>query len=302
MIDLFAEMVEGLFTFSQVRFIATVYGFSCNITEPNLIELLQQTDIDPVRVTVVIHIKLAHALLTNCLNADLSAELLAPMVDASTPMLDYFEFLRDAGSFFGVKHKIIYHQVKDLLVICGAVDPSFVNYELFECFMCCLGLDRTIKDDWKSVLKTSDVKRSSIRFQELIGACAQRREVMLEIMNLPPLQNSVSALPKLSEDVRAFHRELVLRFGRIVTGAIAKSPNQPAKVGEIRSELRQALLSVDIERALWLYRLLVNKVDKTIMLQKGFIPFDRGASPETMAQISEYIRRCESVVLALVND
>jgi hypothetical protein len=301
LIDLFTQMIEGTYTFSEVCFIATAYAFSCGLTEPSLIDLLQRMDLDPLEYTVKIHIKLAHGLISKSLSPDLSAEFLAPRVKAEDPMLDYFQFLGDVGRFFGTRHMTIYHQAKNLVALCGSSDHTIIGYELFQDVMVLLGNEKNLKEDWKVLMQNPEVHGSVVKFPDMLGVCAERREVLFELVSLPSLQNSALVLRKLSPQVKELHRELVSRYARMVMQTIAKWPSVSMRVAEIRCDLRQALLSVEIERSLWFCCLLMNKIDKLIMQQKGSIPFSTSASPEAISQISEYIDRRESVAMALLD-
>jgi hypothetical protein len=217
-------------------------------------------------------------------------------------MLSYFAFLKGVGVYFGEKHKMIYFQAKNLLTLSGTTDHQLVSYELFEHFMSFLANDKHLKDDWKCALKNSEVRGAMIKFQELLTMCAERRDVLLELVTLPPLHDAAKTLGRFTPIIRELHRDLVSRFARIAVRIFSKWQELPKRVQEIRYDLRQALLSADVARAIWFYRLLLLKLDKIIMQKKGFIPFSMNASPEVVAQITEYIDRTESVAFALLDE
>jgi hypothetical protein len=295
-------MIEGLYSLSQVCFIATVYAFSCGLAHPNLIEMLSRMDIDPTEITVVIDIRIAHALLTKSLSADFSAEFLLPQMDPANPLLDYFTFLRKIGIYFGEKHKMIYFQTKHLLTLCGTPEHQLIAHELFENFMACLSNDKHLKDDWRTALKNSEVPGSMIKFSDLLTICAERREVLLELVTLPPLGDAAKTLARFPSHIRELHRDMVTRLARLVLRVFSKWPSVPAGITELRLELRQALLGADVARAIWFYRLLVIKIDRFILTRKGFIPFNMTSSPEVIGQLVEYIDRADSVAFALLDD
>jgi hypothetical protein len=302
LIDLFADMIDGTFSLSQVCFIATAYAFSCRLAVPNLIDILQKTDIDPAQLTVKIHIRIAHALLTKCFSEDISGDFLGPKLDPEQPLLNYIAFLREVGVYFGAKHKMIYYQAKELLFLSGSLDYQVVVYKHFEHFMIFLGNDGHIKEDWKNLVKNSESTEATVTFSELLTSCAERREILLELVNLVPLHGAAKTLAKIPQHLKDLHGELIVKFARIVTQILAKWQKIPDRIVEIRYHLRQALLTVDIERAVWFFRLLVTKIDRTIMKRKGCIPFNSGATPEMVAQLTEYIDRTESVAFALLED
>jgi hypothetical protein len=302
LVDLFAEMIEGIYSLSQVCFIATVYAFSCGLAYPNLIEMLSRMDIDPTEFTVVIDIRIAHALLTKSLSPDFSGEFLAPKVDPENPLLNYFTFLREIGVFFGEKHKMIYFQAKNLLSLCGTSDHQLVSYELFEHFMAFLSNEKHLKEDWRNALKNSEVRGSMIKFPELLTICAERREVLLELVTLPPLSDAAKTLTRFPPHIRELHRGIVSRLARVVLRVFSKWTEMPPRVAEIRFDLRQALLSADISRGIWFYRMLIIKLDRLIMTRKGSIPFSMTSSPEVIGQLVEYIDRTESVAFALLDE
>jgi hypothetical protein len=214
-------------------------------------------------------------------------------------MLDYFTFLKESTIFFETRHKTIHHQTKQLLLLCGAADVSVIGYELFENTMALLGNEKFTKEDWKTLMARHDLKGSTIRFPDLLGLCTDRREVLIELIGLPQLHDSMKLLLKLSPQVREFHRELIGRFARLLTQIVGKWQVIPNSVTALRQDTRRALFAVDIARALWCYRLLVNKVDKILMVKKGFIPFDVAATPEHISQVTEYVDRGDSIAFAI---
>jgi hypothetical protein len=301
LIALFADMVEGLFSLPQVCFIATAYAFSCGLATPNLIQRLQRMDADTVKLDVKVHIRVAHTLLSKCLSADLSGNFLSGRYDPKCPLLDYVTFLRDAAVDFGEKHHMIYLQGKSLLTLAGSPEHQLVVYEAFEHFMVLLGNEEHVREDWKQLLRNSETKSSMIKFSALLTACAQRRDVLLELVSLGSLKDSAQRLPRLSPQAREFHRELVARFSRIVMQILSKLPHVPDRITEIRFFVRQALLSLDMQRALYFYRTLVMKLDRLIMKNRGGVPFSLAASPEAISQLTEYIEKSESVAFALLD-
>jgi hypothetical protein len=299
LIALFADMIDGMFSLSQICFIATAYAFSCGLATPSLIERLQRMDVDAAKLDVKIHIRVAHALLSKCLSADLSGDFLSGRYDPKRPLVDYVTFLRDAGPDFGEKHRMIYFQGKSLLTLAGSPDHRLVVYEAFEHFMVFLGNEEHVKEDWKQLLRTSETKSTMVKFSELLTACAQRRDVLLELVSLGSLRDAAQTLSRLSPQAREFHRELVARFSIIVTQILSKLPAVPDRITEIRFFVRQALLSLDMQMAIYFYRTLVTKLDRLIMKSRGSVPFSLSASPEVISQLTEYIERSESVAFAL---
>jgi hypothetical protein len=164
-----------------------------------------------------------------------------------------------------------------------------------------LGNEEHVREDWRQLLKNSETKSTMVKFSELLTACAQRRDVLLELVSLPSLRDAAQTLPRLSPQVREFHRELVARFSRIVTQILPKLSHLPDRIAEIRFCVRQALLSLDMPMAIYFYRTLVTKFDRLIMKSRGAVPFSLAASPEVISQLTEYIERSESVAFALLD-
>jgi len=302
MIELFADIVDSRFTLSQVCFISILYSNSVALTSPDLSDLMARMDIDPHDLDVEIHIKAAHAVLSKCLSNDLSGQFLGPRMSEEDPRLNYFNFVRNAAKFFGESHKIVFTQAKNLLLLCGSTDYQIILYEVFENFMVFLGNDPNIRDDWKTILERSPMKGSLIKFPELLTACADRKDVLMELFSLVPLKHIPKTMRKFSPQIREFHRELVSRFAKIVTQILTKWPAVPEKIAEIRQRLRNSFLTVDLPSAVWNYRLFVIQIDKMIMRKKGFIPFDPGASEGVIAQLREYINRTEACAFEVMDN
>jgi hypothetical protein len=305
LIKLLAKLVEGVYSYSQVCFLSTAYTFTCGATYPSLVEMLQKMELDRTQVDVKIDIRMAHALVSKCFTEEISMQFLQSRINEADPMLDYVDFLADLAKFFGDKHKRIYSQAKSLLSICGSSDHQIIIYEIFEHFMIFLGHDKHIRDEWKTVLKTSESKGSTIKFSDLLTACAENKDVLMDLLSLPPLIESVATLKTSMHQSAGFaelHRQLVERFAKTVIQKMAKLPQIPDSLKALRHRVRESLLLVDVQKAAWYYRLLVMKIDKIIMTTRECIPVPPHPTQEQIANFTEYLNRTESAAWALWYD
>ena len=72
--------------------------------------------------------------------------------------------------------------------------------------------------------------------------------------------------------------------------------------GDFREEkLRRAILRADVGAIVYAYRLMLNKIDKLEMKEKGFIPFNPLCNPDAISKLIEYVDRTESISFALID-
>ncbi|OHT00237.1 hypothetical protein TRFO_33109 [Tritrichomonas foetus] len=249
-----------------------------------------------------IHIVVAAKIFAKCFTAEISDSFLLPLVNKENPMLNYFDFLRRATDFFGEKHKIIFSQTRDLLWICGCLDPQYIGFDTFVAFVTFLDYDCDMRKEWKSIMSISEKhENNTITIGDLMGYLADRKQQFLRLLNLIPMGKSILTLKSYSTIINDLFLDLMNRFIRVKRQAKSKlSQAINDKIHRYLIDLKQSILCADLPRILWFYRTILLKIDKNLMKEKGSIPFNSKANSEVIKQLVEYYDRTESVAFALM--
>ncbi|OHT04751.1 hypothetical protein TRFO_06185 [Tritrichomonas foetus] len=299
MISLFIEVIEGNFNLAQLCFLATVYSFSCSLTYPDLIKEYSTFDSSDCHGDAKIHICAVHKMYATCFSNEIANAVTRSI---SEDMLNYVTFLKNITIFFGDKHRLISNQARDLLSLCGCMDPRIILYDVFESVCIILGNTTNIKEDWKLVInRTGDRNATNITLSDLLVICAEREKPLMNLLNIIPLGNSVQIMKNMSQNIYELYHEFINRYSRILPHVMSLISSQIRdKVLDLTEELKEAILHVDMPKIIWVYRVLISKIDRLTMKEKGFIPFNIRSSVEVIGQLKEYIDRAESVAFALL--
>lgn len=308
-IQLFIDMIEGNYNLSQFCLLSVAYSFSCNLTTPDLTEIYQNYDTTPQLESTKIHIQAIYKLYSLCFSVDIANIEINNIIDkyGITPengMISYTSFLRDISAFFGEKHRLISNQARDLLFLVGCADPRVILYDVFESVMIILDCSpNDVKNDWKNLLdRLEDRNKNSIKLTDLLGICADRGTPLTNLLDLPNLKESVAKIKNLSSSVYVLYHELVTRFSRTLPHVFSLMTEKAREsVQPDFEKLKKAILLVDVPKSVWHYKIILSEMDRVLMKQKGFIPFNYKANSEVINQLREYINKAEGVAFALLD-
>lgn len=304
MVELFIDIIEGSYNFSQLSFLSTVYSFACTLTIPDVSQVYQSFE-STENEEIKIHIKAVHKLYSLCFSEDVADEIVRSFISENCEMVNFTSFLRKITSFFGEKHKLISNQAHDLLCMIGCSDTSIILFDVFESFMVLLGCfsSATIKSDWKCILnKTEHRENQFITVGEMLEFCAENDQHLQNLLNIPNLKKSLSRMKNMSQIIYEFYHEFIGRFAKKLPFVLSLLSSEiKEKVSNLVHKLKEAVLEMDIQKMIWLYKKLISKIDRLKMKEMGFIPFNYSADTESISKLIQYINKAEEVSFAMLS-
>ncbi|OHT15930.1 hypothetical protein TRFO_13589 [Tritrichomonas foetus] len=298
LVKLFIELLESRFTFPQVCFLATIYSFSVNVTKPSYLEMLQGTT--PNTNLLKIHIKHAFELIKKALNPKIADIFLANRASKDSPYIDYVDFLRQSAILFGDKHELLHAQAKNLLRICGCSDIQNIQNDSFNSFFCFLGLNnpKELKHDWKFVQDEGN----STSIQKLVSLCADKKVPLMRLLAIRPLASTVKHISQLPPLISTVYYHFINRFTETIPKILLNTSNEiREKTAQSQEDVKDALISVDLQRILWCYKQFLLKLEEMCLSERGFIPIAPQPNDQMIRNLIEYFDRSESVSFAFVN-
>ena len=301
-LEYFTDILMDKYTFPQLCFLSTLYSFSNEFTFPKITDLLQELSFD---VEPQIHIECIQKIFGKSFTEDLAVKFAADFhCTKENPLVNYLDFLKSAVEFFGQKHNLLYAQSKNLLQLCGCYDNQVINYDVFVKFFGLLGSQHKFntKDAWKKALsRYEDTNESMLRLSGILTVCAEKKEPLMEIFELPPLGNQVNRLRSLKSFISDLYFDLLMRYACLLPQIFGKLPTDIVQklLGDYEN-VRQALLKVDVGHVVYLYRIVLNKMDRLLMKGRGFIPFNPQSTSEVISKLVEYIDKTEAVSFAMI--
>ena len=302
MLQLFNEILQSRYTLSEVCFMATIYSFTVPYTFPCVLETLQSMDMEPNFSSIKIHVVVAFKILAKCFSPGLANAFLQGKASAENPLLDYIDFLRESALFFGTKHRQVYAQAKDLLVICGCPDTNCITFEKFASFFSFIDPAADMKQKWNAVMDTKEDK--DLKYMpliDLIASCAEKRAPLMKLLSFTNLSETVSSIREMRPSLFTLYDGLVARFCRTIPYVLSTLDSSITKpLWRLNNQLKEAILKPDLAQSLWFYKLFLLKADQIAAHAKGSIPLPPRPSDKQIQSITEYYNQCESVSLAFV--
>lgn len=318
--SLFYDILEGQYTVTELSFFSTLYSFSNQFTYPSLPKCLEEMTIDSSGYDqFTIHITVAAKIFAKCFTDEICDTFLLKKANEikekeESPLINYFEFLKKSMEFFGDKHKLLYMQSKNLLMICGCSDPLLISYDPFVTFMTFLDYKgKELRKEWKAIKSLStpvqdenddtnhiDQSPDTVQLRDLMGFLAEKETQFVNLLNMIPMHQAVLTLKSFSSIISNLFIDLMKRFMKIKKIQEKFPPAINEKIKDDLNELKVSYLCANIPRILWYYRIILMKVDKGLMKEKGFIPFHPQSTIEVIKQLVEYLDRAESVSFALL--
>ncbi|OHT01597.1 hypothetical protein TRFO_07497 [Tritrichomonas foetus] len=299
----FIEVLMGRYSFPQLCFLSTIYTFTHDFTFPKLSILIQDLTFDE---NIKIHIDCLERILSKCFTEALALKFVNTLgANPENPMVSYLDFLKRITDFFGEKHKHLYSQSKDLLMMCGCYDNHMISYDVFTKFFSLLGRNQNhnYKDSWRKALSRYEDKNSSmLKLSGILTVCAELKDPLMEMFEMPPLSGQVSRIKKFQSYISDLYLDILTRYANIIPHIFTKLP-QPMvqKLKKYYENIRQALLRVDVGQSIYLYRIILTKIDHLIMKDRGFIPYNPNSSSDIISKLVEYIDRTEAVAFAMIS-
>lgn len=315
--SLFYDLLEGQYTITELSFFSTLYSFSNQFTYPSLPKCLEEMTIESSGYDQFsIHIKIAYKLFAKCFTNEIADSFMLSMAEKikekeESPLINYFEFLKNSMEFFGEKHKTLYLQSKNLLMISGCTDPLLISYDPFVTFMTFLDYNgKDLRKEWKAIkslsssLKDDDKEKQqqdTVQLRDLMGFLAEKETQFVNLLNIIPMGQSVLILKSFSSVISNLFIDLMKRFMKIKKLQSKLSEVVNEKIKDDLIELKTSYLCANIPRILWYYKTIMMKVDKYLLKEKGYIPFHPQSSIDVIKQLVEYLDRTESVSFALLS-
>ena len=302
MLQLFNEILQSRYTLSEVCFMATIYSFTVPYIYPCVLEILQSMDMEPNFSCLKIHVVVAFKILAKCFSPGLANAFLQGKASAENPLLDYIDFLRESALFFGTKHRQVYAQAKDLLVICGCPDTNCITFEKFASFFSFIDPAADMKQKWNAVMDTKEDKDlKHMPLIDLIACCAEKRAPLLKLLSFTNLSETVSTIREMRPSLFEIYDSLVARFCRTIPYVLSTLDSSITKpLWRLNNQLKEAILKPDLAKSLWFYKLFLLKADQIAAHAKGAIPLPARPTDKQIQNITEYYNQCESVSLAFV--
>lgn len=302
MLSLFNDILESRYTLSEVCFMATIYTFTIGYTFPSLIDMLQTLEMSSNFDSIKIHVVVAFKVLAKCFSPGLANAFLQGKASRENPMLDYIDFLRDAAKFFGVKHRQVYTQAKDLLVICGCPDTNCITFDKFSSFFSFVDPAADMKQKWNAIMDTKEDK--DLKYMpliDLIASCSEKRGPLMKLLSFTNLAETVAELQKMRPSLFTLYDSAVTRFCHAIPHVLSNVDSSISKpLWILQNQLKEAILKGDLAKSLWFYKLFLLKTDQVAVRAKGAIPIPSRPSEKQIESIMEYYNQCESVSMAFV--
>lgn len=332
LLSFFTEILTGQFSFAQLCFLSTIYTFSCEFTFPSISSLLQSLNFEEEKQPLI-HIECIEKLVKNCFSSEIAARFIKKEFNNNLvnkdPMIPYLVFLRKATELFGEEHQTLYSKSKDLILLCGCYDNCSINFECFVKFFSLLGFGVTplkksnsgcdgyseifesarfdFKEEWKKALKKFELNEGEkevklLNVSAILSVCAERKSPLIRLLELDSLKVSLNRVKNLSSFISDLYYDLMMRYSTLMPRVFAKMPQgMLRKIEECYERLRKSLLKADVGAIVYSYRLMLNKIDRLAMKEKGFIPFNVNSNSEVIKKLVEYVDRTESVSFVLID-
>lgn len=298
-VHFFFEVLSGVFNVTQIIYIATIYSFTIPYSIPRFDEVAKSGGANEMKI----HIKIVNKVIERSFNQDIADGFTNLRSNPEDPMINYLQFLRDVGNYFGQKHRLLSSQTKNLLILCGSTDSKNVYYDPFCNFCLFLNLDINFKHVWTKIKQKSNEKSSNpcISIAELIAYCADKRQPMMDILSMDPLDHTVQKLLSYPDLLQTVFHNFRTRFTSRITNTIVKLPKTIKDRSQCYiTKLKESILSADIPRILFDYRMLITKIDRLMLKEKNYIPFPAQPTIAIINNIMEYFDRTESVAFAFI--
>ena len=136
----------------------------------------------------------------------------------------------------------------------------------------------------------------------ILSVCAERKSPLIRLLELDSLKVSLNRVKNLSSFISDLYYDLMNRYSTLMPRVFAKMPQgMLRKIEECYERLRKSLLKADVGAIVYSYRLMLNKIDRLAMKEKGFIPFNVNSNSEVIKKLVEYVDRTESVSFVLID-
>jgi len=302
MVQLFNEILTGVYSFFEFSFISTIYSFSIDFTFPNMNSILKTTIGNDYLEPSQIHVECAISILSKCFPETMVTPFFSDYSIYSNSMVDFSEFLRISGKAFGEKHKLLSFQTRDLLWLCNCTDVGSISYDSFRRFMTYLKIEGNPKDEWNILVSSNDEGALSyINVSQLLRFCTDRKTPLIDLLSLKPLSPFINQLKQAPRMTVNMYQEFSDRFTRRLPKVIKMLPNSLIQeIQPLYDNIRAALLECDVPRVLWMYRVFLFEIDRKLIDIKGTIPFSKNIRDNTYGQLIEYFNTAESVAFALI--
>lgn len=301
-IDLFVELIDGQYSFTQTCFLGILYTFSNNFTYPNYPNMLKNLEVKPNMGSICIHAQAAFCVLEKCFTSEMANAFVRKMIpEEGSPMIPYVKFLREAMVFFADKHKMVTSQTFDLLWLCGCVDKKTITFDTFEYFMMLLNFKGNLHVEWKKLLQKQENKSAQcIQPVELLNLCADKGEPFSQLFTIPTLIPTVQKLQSEGALIMDLYRSLMNRVTKLLPYILNRSSETIQIVTDpLIRKMRQKILLADFNTTLVTYKKTLLKIEQMTIDEKGGIPFNIHSNQATINLLTEYLDKSEQVSFAL---
>ncbi|OHT16099.1 hypothetical protein TRFO_13415 [Tritrichomonas foetus] len=302
-VKFFYQLLIGDFSLSEIFYIAIIYTFTVNYTQPSLVQIVEKSEENKFLDFITIPEKVVHMVVTKSFTEEMANNFIKNVSRNSENKIYFLTFLKEVGKFFGDMHKMLISQGRNLLTLCGAYDYNQVFLKPFTCFCVLLNIKGNSKKEFQFLSEKNKMEKADfIDFSDLITYCANKRAPMIDLLSLFNLSSSVSSLKSYSELLNGLFSDFRERYCNRLQTVIDSLPESvKSKVNKTLNNLRISVLKADIPAILWYYRCFVIKIDHLLMKEKGSIPISSKPDSSSITQLIEYYDRTESVAFAFLN-
>ena len=145
-------------------------------------------------------------------------------------------------------------------------------------------------------------RKEFIPIGNVLTFCATKKDPMIKLLSIFPLAPSLSTLKSYTEISRELFNQFLSRFVGGFCETLWRLPESIFdKVRDDIEHLKIAFMHADLQQVLWFYRVILIRVDRLLMDERGSVPYPDHPTRSTIRQLIEYFDRTESVAFAFIN-
>jgi len=297
-VNLFRNVLNDDYTKSQTIIMSTIFSFAVPLTTPPFLDIISNVDLVPCSIDNVLITKIN---VFDIVSKSLSKKLAQSFIRnyGGVDKISFIQFLKDVIVFFGEKHKLLFNQLKNLLVLCGSPETSSISFLSFSNVCDFLDYKESKKEAWK-IMNPGDTDAKVINFYKLMVFFSEKRCPLMALLDIPQLDHAVKTINSLPSNLCDLYHDFRQRFA-IIRGMLEKlSPKLRKDVKPLINDVKTALLRGEIPQILWAYRLVIMKIETGVLDEQGFIPIASRPSIEQLNMLTEYFNSSESIAFAFL--